>query len=92
DGRHDKPRRGFFDILSPFCPPTTLETLKYDDTLQGIAEKLVHSIPDLSALERAGLIEFFCLTLTRNPENRTLDIGKLLAILCEERLRCKLQL
>jgi len=66
---------------------TSLEQLKVDDKLEQIANQLLDSVP-LGGLEADHMIrlkEFFSLTVTLNPDKRSLDLGKLLDLINQKR-------
>jgi hypothetical protein len=52
-----------------------------------MANKLMESVPlaDLNAEKRISLKEIFSLTVTRNPEKRLSDIGKLMPLFGQEK-------
>lgn len=70
----------------PFPPhkPTLIEQLKDEDKMCDFADKLMQ-MSGLSVEHKARLKEFFCLTISCNPKNRTSDIGKSVALLSFER-------
>jgi len=66
---------------------TLLERLKEDDKVEHIAIKLMAStsLVGLNTERKVRLKEFFTLTISRNPEKRTLDMEKLVGLLSQRR-------
>jgi len=62
-------------------PHTLLERLKDEDAVAHIANQLIESMSCLNTEHRIRLKEFFNLTLQYNPEKRSSDLGKLVALL-----------
>jgi hypothetical protein len=66
---------------------TLLERLKEDDKVEHIAITLMAStsLVGLNTERKVRLKEFFTLTISRNPEKRTLDMEKLVGLLSQGR-------
>lgn len=67
---------------------TMIELLKENKggiEMEDIANKLIDIAEDLGGQRKTRLRDFFGLTIARDPEKRTCDIGKLVEILSQER-------
>jgi len=69
---------------APYGPRTLLEQIKDDDKVEGIAYEFMQTMPDLNDEQKIKLQKFFSLTVSKIPDGRTSDIGKLLGLLRHE--------
>ena len=79
---------GFISFDIPFFGrPTLLECLKYEDRLEGIANHLLGSMPDLNVDSEYAIClkEIFSLTLPHNPGKRTCNLEIVIGLLSRKR-------
>ena len=81
---------GTAELISFDAPPfisglTLLERLKYEGSLEDIANHLVESMPGLDVEYRIRLKEIFSLALPLNPGKRTSDLVRVIGLLSQEK-------
>ena len=72
-----------FDVPSFLSGPTLLERLKYEGSLEHIADQLVESVTSIDVEYRIHLKDIFSLTLQHNPGKRTCVLARIIGLLSQ---------
>ena len=75
----------FWLVLFHFSSSLNLDTLRQNTDMMTVVNELVEQKADLNVLQRQNLSKLFSLTLSDNPDKRTLDFNEILSCLTTER-------